>query len=334
MPEIFGENDDMQFWENMGQEAAPEEGTSAVQEEATSEEDTASEKPRDEKGRFTAEQPEAAEQEKAEEPVAEEPEGEPEAPPDLDQLRSEIATLEKRLVDKDEFIGRQSTEVGELRQQLEARLAGLEQRAAQPQISDVDEFIDENPAQAAQHFYQQGDQHNLVRALEAWEDVSPGTASLWAENIRLRQEFEQRLAGIEGATAPMHEEALRQQQARALNELKEQHPDFDNYINDMDEIAPEYPEVLQVLESGQPEAMGKALKALYDIARGRKTDTLNTAAKDLTRKQVEEEKRVREEAAVASATSSVTEEKPSGAADLIGKEWEALEAPYKGGWNI
>ena len=266
---------------------------------------------RDEKGRFASAE--------AEEPAEDAESGE--EPP-----------LDARLAEKEAMIGRQSTEIGELRAWREQAQAYFEQQQAAQQApqppADWDDLIDQNPAYAAQLANANGDQYNLQRAMQEWESVSPGAPGLWVQQEHLAQQQQQIL----------HQQASSQGQQRQAEtgqkvaELADKYPDLPSLVEQMSEIAPQYPHEMWALASGHPEVVSKAVESLYLKARGLHADTLVARGQVNAQKLAQDEARVAQEAQVVSGSRTNREPAPS-LAEAIAADWPSDDR-LKSGWNI
>ena len=240
--------------------------------------------------------------------------------------------IARRLAEKDAMIGRQSNEIGELRarqQQVEQYLASLsQQQQQQAPPSDWDELIDTNPAYATQLAYANGDQYHYQQARQAWEDMAPGSHDLWAQNYALQQQMQ----AVRQQTEYMQNHFRRQELGSSVGELAAKYPDLPNLIDDMANLAPEFPHEVMALSSHDPMIVSKAVESLYLKARGRATDTLGEKAADTARRLAGEEQRAIEEAAVVSASRTGREPAPS-MAEQIAADWPD-DDPLKSGWNI
>jgi hypothetical protein len=140
-------------------------------------------RPRDEHGRFVAAEPESPEE--PEEPAAPE-----EEEPEAEEVPPEPSPLEKQLTDAQQFIGRQSNEVRELREQV-AKLEGrFEERSSQPEAPPapltggeyeaLEEMVEARGGAATiQHLVQIGRGDLIDDALEAWAEEEPGKAAVF-----------------------------------------------------------------------------------------------------------------------------------------------------------
>lgn len=222
-------------------------------------------------------EPEVTEPAVAEEVAEETPETQQQEAPvvGIEDLRQQLAAAQARLEEKDSFIGRQSSEVGELRQaitEMQQHLATREAPAA-PTMAITQDMIDTNPALAAQSAYAQGNTQALEIAFEAWKDEDPFAASSWrADRLLEKQQadFEARIkevqAEVETAKAPLAESRDRQEWDKAFAIAKTDRPDFiENAARLLEEVAPLYPTFLPALQNGDAAAKAEALSALYAL---------------------------------------------------------------------
>jgi len=143
-------------------------------------------RPRNERGQFVAAEPESPEE-------PEEPAAPAEEEPEVEEAPVEPSPLEKQLTDAQQFIGRQSNEVRELREQI-AKLEGrFEERSSQPEAPPtplvggeyeaLEEMVEERGGAATiQHLVQIGRGDLIDSALEAWaaEPEEAGKAAVFA----------------------------------------------------------------------------------------------------------------------------------------------------------
>jgi len=195
--------------------------------------------------------------------------------PSIEDLRQQLAAAQARLEEKDSFIGRQSSEVGELRQaitEMQQNLAAKETATA-PTVAITQELIDTNPALATQTALAQKNQAALEIAFEAWKDEDPFAAATWLNDQKLaakEAEFNARLAEVktevETAKAPLAETKAQQQWAEAFNIAKAGRPDFiENAERLLTEVAPQFPDLAELLQNGDAKAKATALTSLYAL---------------------------------------------------------------------
>lgn len=285
------------------------------------------ERARDEQGRFAKKE--------TDEPAAAakpEPEEKPEAETAEETVERLLAgkyktaeELERAHLEAQALIDRQGNELGEWRQYVQ-QLAEAQQRQAQAP-SDWDALIDENPAQAAQLAYQQQNPHAYQAAMEAWEDVSPGTPAVWAQNMQLQAQM---------ASAQQHQ--LQQQWNESVAQFARDNPGIDEIpLDELMEAGQRNPAFIEMIQrSTSPEARLGALRVLYleaEQARGRKSDTLVTAARDIAREQAEATREAKNEAILASATANLDGGPKKTGAELVGDQWRAMDQHLHDGWN-
>jgi hypothetical protein len=286
------------------------------------------ERARDEQGRFAKKDDTAAEAAaEPDEPAAVEPETPEETAERLiaGQYKT-VEEAERALLEKQALIDRQGNELGEWRQYVQQLTEAQQRQAQAPQ--DWESLIDENPARAAQLAYQHGHPQAYRAAMEAWEELSPGTPAVWVQNVQLQAQMAQ--------TADHQNQ---QQWTEAMRQFGAEHPGF-NEITDDELMAavdrnPAFAELMRDTTRSHAARLG-ALKVLYqeaELARGRKSDTLVTAAQDIARVQAETTRQAKEEAILASATANLEGGPKKTGAQLVGEQWRAMDQHLHDGWN-
>jgi hypothetical protein len=332
--EFYSQDDDMDFWENMGQETAASEETPAevVTEEAPAE-DTAEaqpetepqaeapteERPRDEKGRVLPK-----------EETPEEPQYDPAVQDYLAKYGGDPEKALAAAVEAQRKIGEQGSELGELRRLIEERIP--EQQEEQPSYDQdaLAEWFETNPTRipqvASQAAQQYGSSNPLyISAITAWREIDEVGATAFNNEV-IKNELRTELQGATPTSQPWESTAA---------QFAQSHPDFQNYAPQMQEIAKEYEAVVQnTLQDGTPEAQLQVLKFLYQEARGRQADTLTATKTQVAQEAQEGADRAIQDAQVASATAVKSDPPRKSAADLIAEEWDALERPLADGWNV
>lgn len=285
------------------------------------------------------EAPAAAEPAEAE-PVADAPaEGTPpsDETPAVDPA---VVQLEKRLQDKDEFIGRLSNELGELRQ----AVTQMDQRVNAPAPVEVTtDLIDTNPALAAQLAYDQNNGVAFQAAFEAWKDFDPTTAAVWAagkqadeREAELKRTYEERFARMEASLGPVSQQTAANEAGRLISDRAAAIPGLGEFITNTPAVtamANEFPDEAEHILNGTPDQKVRAFEKLFLIHRGRESDTHRATQEEVARETAVAAQQAREDAFVASATTTSSGVKPS-RAEQIGSEWDAMDAPYKDGWNV
>ena len=270
------------------EEAEPEETEVEVEEVEEVEEEA--ETPRDDKGRFASKDPDI--------------EGY------LAKYGGDVDKALKAAVEASSLIGRQGSELGELRKQFES----FQQAQAKPRIDQnaFAQLIEDDPAQATVLAYQAQDTAATATALRAWSEESPFAASQWVTDQRIQElqgQFDQRL---QTATAPLQQRVAGQVVEEVLTAFAKEHPDVDQYLGTMYEIAPESPLVLEVLKrQDDPKAIREVYDYLYHKARGRTSETLATAVANTAKEEQQANEAAKQQASVASATSSTETKKQS-----------------------
>lgn len=341
MPDIFDGDDDLTFWENMGQEpepeqAAPAEDTAVQEPEAevapadpadTAEpepEATQDDRPRDDKGRFVPRNLEV---------------DDPDIQKYLDKYQGDPVKALKAAVEAQSTIGRLGDEVGELRK-LREQLDALNDRVNQPPPTQITEdLIDRDPARAAQLAYEQNNPAALDYAIAAWKADDPFAAALWVSERRQEQReraYQERIQKLEQTVVPAAHAAefeggirhLVEQDPSALDRIREGIPNIPQEVAST---------LYSLLDQGTPEQKIGAFKALAELTRQgpapADTPALEDQARQLAHAQAVEAERAIAEAGVVSATATRSDP-PKKAADYLGDEWASMESPYKDGWNI
>lgn len=249
----------------------------------------------------------------------------------LEQFGGDPVKALKSAVENRKLFGRQQQELGELRKLVEERLPEPEP-VAQPQYDQdaLETYFAEHPTQipevAAQAYYAGNDQV-MNAAISAWEDVDRGAA----------RQFERRIAVLEARRELSAETAQRDTIVGEWNEAAEKfaesHPDLEQVAPKMRELAPQFPNMIQILRTGDPSSKLEVLEFLYDKARGQATDNLTSTARTIAREQAREAEEAIANAAVAS-TSSVIAGPELSKAQEIAAEWDKADAPFRDGWNV
>lgn len=253
-----------------------------------------------------------------------------------------IAQLEQRLADKDEFIGRQSQEVAEVRRLMEQIAEKQNETPAAPPVQITGDMIDQNPAYAAQLAYEQDNGVAFAQAFEAWKEEDPFQAAAWATGkqnelqlAELERKQEERFAALQATVAPAAQTAQVAQLNTLLAAADEKNPGLLAFVasDKAAALASEFPEAAQLLVAGTPDQKVRSLQMLHQIDRGRASDTLKVTEEQVAREVAVQGQQAREDAFVASA-STTTSGQTLSKAEQIGAEWDAMEAPYKDGWNL
>lgn len=267
-----------------------------------------------------ADEPEATAPETGPDQVAEDTEAPAETPAEvlLAGKYKSSEDLERGYLELKAFADRQGNDIGEeraLRQAYEDRLGQLEARVNAPAPRQITaELIEQNPGAAAQLAYEQGDSQTLQIAYEQWSLESPAAAATWASEQRanereqkMRAEFDERQRQLEERLSPIQ---ASNEQATLQNRIAQLPDATKAFLADAETVqalANEFPTIGKTIVTGSPDEKTEAIKALYDIHRGRTADTLTRTEQDVARTTAQEAQAVRDEAYVASSTASQEE---------------------------
>lgn len=268
----------------------PDEPQEEPTEEVTAQQD---ERPRDEQGRFT----------KVEQ------QDEEESPSILDKYGGDVDKALAALDQSQRYIGDLHREQGELRQQL-AELTQVLQNPRPQQ--DFESLLADSPQKAAQMALAAGDWGAYNRAKEEWDTMSPGAPEIWEHNMRLQQAVDELRQQIQATQQPLQEQAAQQALSRAYQSVASQNADFESLRPTMSQVVGElsqagYDWITPALESGDPAKAQAALSHLVEISRARSAGNLTEQAREAARAHVEETERAKQEAIVASASTTLTD---------------------------
>lgn len=258
-----------------GFDAAPDPGTPA--------ETVSDDQPRNELGQFAAvDEPETNEVAAPEEPTSEQETVEdPETSAYLAKYGGDVDKAIKAAVHAQKQLGRQSSEVGELRAenaQYEALLEELrglrgdfqQDRARQPVDQATADWFDqqalENPYGAAEYARQQGNPMLLQRALSTWKEIDPYGASVYTTTLQ-NQESEARIRAEIQKAQQLPADA---QMHMALTNVMARNPEYTQYSELIDQTLQKYPgiaaSVRAAAESGDMAQLEAGIEALYTHA--------------------------------------------------------------------
>lgn len=266
------------------------------------------------------------------------PKDEPAAP----DLSAELESLRKRLADKDAFIDRQGNELGELRKQFEERFDTLSAQVNQPAPTRITpDLIDADPAGATRLAWEQGDQHTLSVAFQAWKDEDPASAGAWAaytaaqtEMQQLREQQAAELAALRQELQPISQANTEQQAAQAAQALigKYGADQLAAFVQSpaFNELVTEFPWAQQSLGTDP----AHTIESLFLVHRGRTADTLNRTQEQVARETAEQSARAVEDAYVASAaTATATTAEQKTEADVIAERFTERAKSRQDAWN-
>jgi len=276
---------------------------------------------RDEQGRYVAAETPAIEvPAAAPDEVTPPVEAEPETPAET-LLAGKYKTqeeLERGYLELQDLTARTGTERGEERALLQAyaeRLAVLEAQSAQtPHRQITPDFIEQNPSQAAQLAYEQGDTVALGNAYQQWTLEDPAAAATWVGEKRL-QEAQTTWAAeqkafrddMESRFAPLQQQNEQASLRDGVLSLPDEVRTFLSDAPTVQALANEFPTLGKDIANGSVSERINAINALHGIHRGRTADTLNQAVTDVARTTAEQAQAARDEAYVASSTASQAE---------------------------
>lgn len=219
----------------------------------------------------------------------------------LSKYDGDVVKALKAAREAQSLIGRQGSELGELRQELR-QLAENLQRPQQPvYVGPYQNDIDENPEGLVYEALERGDAQTVQQALEAWGEVEPFKAASF-------------LAALPQMLHSLQQEEPQYQQEQPTTSLesefaafKERHPDIERHLPGIQKVLTERPHLHAAVASGDPRARAQAFEDAYLLARSQSTeaDTSVAARKIVLRAKAEADKAKADAAVVrASKTSS------------------------------
>lgn len=310
-------------------------------------------RPRDEQGRFVSQQPaetagedggeDAGGDDAGEATVGEDGAGEPEEDHPYAGRYKTLADAARANFEKEQMIGRMSSELGELRailqQMQQARQAPAAPAAPYLTQDALEDALADNPIVVADQALRSGDPQFIERVVSAWRDSDPTSAQLWVETRQAQRAAYEAAQRAEQAVSAAGQRASQDAVAQAWTQLQQEIPDLDQHRGAITAEAQRIADatgrnlVTEMMDSGDPAQIRDAIETLYYRARGRGSDTLAEAARSAAREHVAESQRAKAEAVVASA-SATGEAPPKSVADRIADSWAEIEAPMRDGWNI
>lgn len=303
-------------WENMSySDEAPEEGTPS---EEAQEADTApTERLRDERGRYVS-----APQE--EEPVAETPEQEgPQIPEEIQGILNKYGGDPYRalsgMAELQALQGRQSQEVGELRQtvnQLQQYIASREQ--AQTAQTDYSSYADDTGA-VVEAMYQNRDPRWQM-ALNHWRQEDPVLANMWA-TLKQQEILIQQNQQFARQTTEQTNEGLFQQ---GFAQLIANNPDLESRIPEIGQWIESRPHIQAVFDGPDVRARLAVIEDALIASRARSTETVKAATKEMATAQAQANEQALADAYVASGDTAIRETETPSLEDQIIEEWEGI----------
>lgn len=212
----------------------------------------------------------------------------PETPPEerlyAGKYRS-VEEMERAYLERDQMAGRQSTEVGELRGQVQALTEFLAQREQAPQREQWAPPPDpqDDPELAARWAVEHEDPGTYARAMAEWREMDRAAADVYEMGVAHEYELSQLRTEID----ELKQFRGQQQTNMGVAGIVQRHGNIDNLLPAMGDIARQRPYIEAAVRAGDP----RALEDLIAMARYQ-TDNGAEGEADLQR---------RREAAVVSA---------------------------------
>lgn len=270
-------------------------------------------------------EPEPAEPAEPSEPHEDEPAGDPEAEPEVEGdaepllagKYKDVAALEAAYLEAQAALGRQGSELGNLRK-LEAEMQQIREGLAQPQQptydpGSLDAYLAENPQQIpafAEQAIATGDGYAYQRALAAWSEYD----QMGAMDYHARKVSEANTAQLEARLQPALQGMQRQQttseMATAYETMASKHPDFNTVMNGVSQETLDGfpPEVLTALQTGDQASKERVLETLYRWTKAEQAGTLTQAATAAVQQAAQDSRAAKQDAAVATPTGSLDRE--------------------------
>lgn len=263
-------------------------------------------RPRDERGRFARQETEV----------------DPEVESYLARFGGDMEAAVKAAAHQTSLIGRQGSELGDLRRQVE-ELRQAQQQAQQPQQqqwmpSQLEDEIAENPAQIAMWAAENGQSAVYDAAMEEWFDRDPRGAARFERAIEmemLKSEMQQQLAPV---IRPVQEQVQARTIATAHRALREKYPDLDSTLESATEadLTGLDKDVVRHLQQSNP---GAAVELVYRWVKAGRQDQ---AAAQAQASQEAARAAKKEAAVVTSSSAQAREDK-----DTMALFKEAMLAP-------
>ena len=288
-------------------------------------------------GKFVAASDEETveETEEVEEPVSEpeeegQPEGTPEGEVETDDLVFELdpeieSVLEKydgdlnkalrALNEGQSLIGRQGSELGELRTQMQELVTLVQQNQFNPMLyAPYKNSVDEEPGALVGEVLQRAaesgnfDEATYERALAAWAEEEPFPAARLDAQVAMARQMAQQAAPQPGA----------EDLAKEVDAFKERNPDFQQLLPTVNELVEQRPLLKRSLYEGTAQERVQALDDLYSLAKSRTTqsDTSAAAKKVILRAKADADKAKGDAAVVGASRTSAVDTEPKGNALL------------------
>lgn len=230
----------------------------------------------------------------------------------------DVGALEAAYLEAQAALGRQGSELGQLRK-LEQEMQSLrESLPAQPQQAaydsgSLDEYLAQNPQQIpafAEQAIATGDGYAYQRALAAWGEYD----SVGAMDFHARKVSEANMSQLREELAPVVAGVQRQQttneMALAYETMAQNHTDFNTVMNGVSQATLDGfpPEVLQALQTGDQASKERVLETLYRWTKAEQAGTLTEAATAAVAQAAQDSRAAKQDATVATQAGSLDRE--------------------------
>ena len=251
-------------------------------------------------------------------PEAPEPPAEPEAPAPESVIPPEAETrfaeLERQLKDAQEFIGRQASEIGQLRQQPQQPAVPAPLPVVTQEVADqVYEWVGEQGFQQAMGWALQNNRHDLhdtiLAAADALGDQYAAQALDYRVNLRVQEALMAREA--QHPQQPQRDpyvvaQVQRETMQSAVAKVRTETPNFDTLQPHFEKaIKDGGPELESMITSDDPQVVERGVRLATNVARGYAATELAAAAAAEAAKAVPGREAVKLAAQVATGSSRV-----------------------------
>lgn len=260
-----------------------------------------------------------------EEPAAPRPETSGEAKLYAGQYKT-LEALEQGAVEKQRFIDQLLSEKREQEAVFRAELDQLRAQINEPRVDrgSLEELIETNPAQALAYSLQQHpdgslsvrDQMLFERSLRAWHEFDSYAATNWQTQFTTAQMQQQLARQFAPQIQRANTIADTSELERAYTNVRSRHDDFEQIIGPLTEerlneiVQTGVPaEILQGL-TGDLAAKEKVLETIYRWEKAERAGALATAAQEAVQQATQEARTAKQEATVASASTTTPPQVP------------------------
>lgn len=221
------------------------------------------------------------------------------------QFGGDPAKALRNALDAQGMIGRQSTELGDLRKAVEALQANQgSAKAPVPFPGDLDEQIEENPGQVAQWALQENQPGIYEAAIRQWYEDDPRSAGRFERSLEmdyLRREMEESFKPVVGS---VQQQTAARTMSQAQADLRVAYPDLDSVLESATEAEVQGLDasVIRQLQETNPKA---ALETIYRwVKAGRPAE----AQQPVSPERQEAARAAKRDAAVVTASSTPARE--------------------------